>query len=157
MSFRGWWDGFRGSEGEHHLPTPPGDGDSDPAPRPLFDPPAGAEERGYLVLTGTRVLGWVVEDQELAIDIYGGEGTWRAYRGLTLCQQGTVDGMVMLTLRAGGRAALDLDLLAYLSRWSAEGTALDVTVEVAGADLTAPGRRWTIGDQRQTITLSSAR
>jgi len=132
MNWRGWWDG-------------PAD-ENDPA-----------GDRGHLVLIGTRVLGWSAGDDELAIDIYGGEGTWRAYHGLSLHEEGTVDGMMMLTLRAGGRAALDLDLLAHLTRWANDGTALDVTVEVEGTNLSAPGRRWTIGDQRETITLSSAR
>lgn len=144
MTFKGWWDEFRAEAGRRPDGSP-------------LEPPAGDEERGYLVLTGTRVLGWVADGGELAIDIYGGEGTWRAYRGLALREQGTVEGMVMLTLRAGGKAALDLDLLASLSAWATDGAELDVTVQVDGADLAAPGRQWTISDQRQTITLSSAR
>jgi hypothetical protein len=115
-------------------------------------------DHGFLVLTGVRLLSWSVDDDELSIDLQGGDGEWRGYAGLDLVERALVDGTPFLTLRAGMEAGIDADLLTHLAGWAGDDSLLDVNVEVDGPDLEAPGRSWTIADGEQafSVTASSA-
>jgi hypothetical protein len=113
-------------------------------------------DHGFLVLSGVRLLSWSVEDDELSIDLQGGDGEWRGYAGLALVERALVDGTPFLTLRAGMEAGIDADLLTHLSSWASADALLDVNVEVDGPDLEAPGRSWTIADGEQAFSVTAA-
>ena len=116
----------------------------------------GSVDQGFLVLTGVRLLSWRVADDELSIDLQGGDGEWRGYAGLDLIERSLVDGTSFLTLRAGMEGGIDADLLDHLAGWANDDALLDVNVEVDGPNLEAPGRSWTIADGEQVFSVTAS-
>ena len=116
----------------------------------------GQADNGVLELHGAQLLGTQLEGSDLIIDAFGGSGTWCAYAGDVLVEQGQVSGTPMLTFRASFDSTIDITALERLLAWSESSCCLDLVVEVDGDSPLQTPTRITITDHAQAVSLLTA-
>lgn len=88
-----------------------------------------------LILEGTQLVHWEVDGDELALDLWGGTGSWLGFKDGAVAVTGQVNQPPAFTVKAHLSTLLDLDLLSRLDRMTTASGLLTVRIDALGAGL----------------------
>jgi hypothetical protein len=93
---------------------------------------AAAPRQQVLLLDDTQLVSYALEDGELVLDFFGGNGRWACYARGALVSTGRVDDTPAFTVRAATDDLLDIALFEKLARWVEASEPLQVKLEGTG-------------------------